>query len=77
MGACDPEWNIPGSLPEWKEVVIDRAASMLQRDKNHPSILICSCGNESYAGENILNRVYSQYFFIIFFVFIIKSTFIS
>ena len=46
-------------------------------NKNHPSILICSCGNESYAGENILNRIYSQYFFIIFFVFIIKSTFIS
>lgn len=46
-------------------------------NKNHPSILIWSCGNESYAGENILNRIYSQYFFIIFFVFIIKSTFIS
>ncbi|MGG7058041.1 glycoside hydrolase family 2 TIM barrel-domain containing protein [Clostridium tertium] len=54
MGACDPEWNIPGSLPEWREIVIDRAESMLQRDKNHPSILIWSCGNESYAGENIL-----------------------
>lgn len=54
MGACEPEWNIPGSFPEWKEVVVDRAASMLQRDKNHPSILIWSCGNESYAGENIL-----------------------
>ena len=54
MGACDPEWNVPGSLPEWREAVIDRAESMLQRDKNHPSILIWSCGNESYAGENIL-----------------------
>ncbi|MGG7141843.1 glycoside hydrolase family 2 TIM barrel-domain containing protein [Clostridium nigeriense] len=54
MGACDPEWNVPGSLPEWRDVVIDRAESMLQRDKNHPSILIWSCGNESYAGENIL-----------------------
>ena len=60
MGACNPEWNIPGSLPEWKEVVIDRAASMLQRDKNHPSILIWSCGNESYAGENILKM--TEYF---------------
>jgi beta-galactosidase len=54
MGACDPAWNVPGSLPEWRDVVIDRAESMLQRDKNHPSILIWSCGNESYAGENIL-----------------------
>lgn len=26
---------------------------MYQRDKNHPSVLIWSCGNESYAGTNI------------------------
>lgn len=57
MGDCDPSWNIPGSLMEWKEAVIDRARSMLERDKNHPSILIWSCGNESYAGENILEMV--------------------
>ncbi|MGM8355604.1 glycoside hydrolase family 2 TIM barrel-domain containing protein, partial (plasmid) [Clostridium perfringens] len=43
-----------GSIPEWKKCVVDRAKSMLERDKNHPSILIWSCGNESYAGENIL-----------------------
>jgi beta-galactosidase len=39
---------------------MDRAISMLERDKNHPSILIWSCGNESYAGEVILNV--SKYF---------------
>ena len=33
---------------------------MLERDKNHPSVLIWSCGNESYAGEDILAM--SQYF---------------
>lgn len=54
MGACEPSWNVPGSLPEWKEAVVDRAKSMLERDKNHPSVLIWSCGNESYAGEDIL-----------------------
>lgn len=54
MGSCEPSWNIPGSIPEWREAVVDRAKSMLERDKNHPSILIWSCGNESYAGENIL-----------------------
>ncbi len=54
MGACEPSWNVPGSLPEWKECVVDRAKSMLERDKNHPSILIWSCGNESYAGKDIL-----------------------
>ncbi|MBD7914986.1 DUF4981 domain-containing protein [Clostridium sp. Sa3CUN1] len=60
MGKCSPEWNIPGSLPEWRDVVVDRAESMLERDKNHPSILIWSCGNESYAGENILEM--TRYF---------------
>lgn len=54
MGACEPSWNVPGSLPQWKACVVDRAKSMLERDKNHPSILIWSCGNESYAGEDIL-----------------------
>lgn len=54
MGDCEPSWNVPGSLTEWKECVVDRAKSMLERDKNHPSVLIWSCGNESYAGEDIL-----------------------
>jgi len=54
MGACEPSWNVPGSLPQWKDCVVDRAKSMVERDKNHPSILIWSCGNESYAGEDIL-----------------------
>lgn len=54
MGECEPSWNVPGSLPEWRDCVIDRAKSMLERDKNHPSIVIWSCGNESYAGEDIL-----------------------
>ncbi len=60
MGAVEPSWNIPGDKPEWENIVMDRAISMLERDKNHPSILIWSCGNESYAGEVILNV--SNYF---------------
>lgn len=55
MGAVEPSWNIPGNKPEWQDIVLDRAISMFERDKNHPSILIWSCGNESYAGEVILN----------------------
>ena len=39
---------------------MDRGRSMLERDKNHPSILIWSCGNESYAGECI--KAMGQYF---------------
>ncbi len=54
MGKVEPSWNIPGNLPEWQDIVLDRAVSMYERDKNHPSILIWSCGNESYAGEVIL-----------------------
>lgn len=53
MGVCEPSWNVPGDLPEWKAAVVDRANSMFQRDKNHPSVLIWSCGNESYAGTGI------------------------
>ena len=60
MGAVEPSWNIPGNKPEWQDIVMDRAISMVERDKNHPSILIWSCGNESYAGEVILNV--SNYF---------------
>lgn len=60
MGKVEPSWNIPGSLPQWRECVLDRARSMFERDKNHTSILIWSFGNESYAGENILAM--SQFF---------------
>ncbi|MFC0323099.1 glycoside hydrolase family 2 TIM barrel-domain containing protein [Gallibacterium melopsittaci] len=55
MGKVEPSWNIPGSDLRWNEIVLDRAKSMYERDKNHPSILIWSCGNESYAGEVLLN----------------------
>ena len=45
---------VPGDRPEWKDMMIDRVESIYQRDKNHPSILIWSCGNESFGGTNIL-----------------------
>ncbi|WP_053360697.1 glycoside hydrolase family 2 TIM barrel-domain containing protein [Bacillus sp. FJAT-27251] len=60
MGVVEPSWNIPGNKPEWQDIVLDRAVSMFERDKNHPSILIWSCGNESYAGEVILEA--TRYF---------------
>lgn len=53
MGACEPSINVPASLPEWKETCLDRAKSMYERDKNHASVLIWSCGNESYCGDDI------------------------
>ena len=53
LGRVEPSWNVPGSRPEWRDCVVDRAKSMFERDKNHVSILFWSCGNESYAGEDI------------------------
>ena len=60
MGACEPSINVPASLPEWKEACLDRARSMYERDKNHASVLIWSCGNESYCGDDI--AAMSDYF---------------
>ncbi|MEN8078336.1 glycoside hydrolase family 2 TIM barrel-domain containing protein [Clostridioides difficile] len=51
---------VPDSREEWRECVLDRAKSMLERDKNHPSIIIWSCGNESLGGKNIY--LMSEYF---------------
>lgn len=44
---------LPNGRPEWRDIVLDRAKSMQERDKNHPCILFWSCGNESYGGKNI------------------------
>ena len=52
-GKIDPSQNVPGSLPEWKDCVVDRARSMFERDKNHVSVLLWSCGNESHMGDCI------------------------
>ncbi|MCW3157674.1 glycoside hydrolase family 2 TIM barrel-domain containing protein [Micropruina sonneratiae] len=45
---------VPGDRPEWRDALLDRAANLLERDKNHPSVVIWSCGNESFGGSNIL-----------------------
>nr|WP_294493261.1 glycoside hydrolase family 2 TIM barrel-domain containing protein [uncultured Mediterraneibacter sp.] len=49
----DYDYIVPNNKPEWLNMMLDRANSMYQRDKNHPSILIWSCGNESYGGKDI------------------------
>jgi len=41
-----------GELPEWRAAMIDRAVSMVERDKNHPSIIMWSLGNECGWGPN-------------------------
>ena len=44
---------VPASDPQWLGAVLDRAKSMYERDKNHASVLIWSCGNESNCGDDI------------------------
>lgn len=39
--------------PDWKEAHIDRVRNMIYRDRNHPSIIIWSLGNESGDGPNM------------------------
>ena len=38
--------------PEWRDAYVDRAARMVERDKNHASIIFWSLGNESSFGDN-------------------------
>ena len=44
---------IPKDREEYLPLLLDRVNSVYQRDKNHPCILIWSCGNESYGGKVI------------------------
>ncbi|MBT3296448.1 MAG: DUF4981 domain-containing protein [Verrucomicrobia bacterium] len=44
--------DIPTKLPEWEAAFVDRMDRMVQRDKNHPSIIMWSLGNESGYGIN-------------------------
>ena len=53
LGAIEPSCNIPGSIPQWKEAVVDRARTNFETFKNHTSVLFWSLGNESYAGDDI------------------------
>ncbi|MFC3491008.1 glycoside hydrolase family 2 TIM barrel-domain containing protein [Glycomyces rhizosphaerae] len=46
--------DYPDSKPAWTAPVIDRAAQMLHRDKNHPSVVIWSLGNEAGGGSNFV-----------------------
>ncbi|MBQ7704433.1 MAG: DUF4981 domain-containing protein [Selenomonadaceae bacterium] len=53
-GGCYRDENtVPGDNPKWLAPLLDRAKSMVERDKNHPAILIWSCGNESCGGKNL------------------------
>mgnify|MGYP000846718659 FL=1 len=44
--------GIPGSRPEWAAACIDRMTRMVLRDRNHPSVILWSLGNEAGFGSN-------------------------
>lgn len=63
MGKVVPsEHTVPGNHEIWWNSVLDRGQSMVERDKNHPCILMWSCGNESYGGKILfaLSEYYRQ-----------------
>ncbi|MBR0265969.1 MAG: DUF4981 domain-containing protein [Clostridia bacterium] len=53
-GRIGPDEMFPGNRKDWEPLLVDRVRSMVGRDRNHPSILIWSCGNESLTGTVIL-----------------------
>ena len=53
MAPGDYSRALPCDRDEWLECMLDRVNSCYQRDKNHPAVLIWSCGNESFGGKVI------------------------
>ena len=50
---ADADYVIPKDHAEFAPLLLDRVRSLYERDKNHPCVLIWSCGNESYGGSVI------------------------
>ncbi|WP_432879011.1 glycoside hydrolase family 2 TIM barrel-domain containing protein [Kribbella sp. CA-245084] len=42
----------PADDPDWAPMMLDRMRRMVERDKNHPSVVIWSLANESHRGRN-------------------------
>ncbi|PZG49748.1 beta-galactosidase [Spongiactinospora gelatinilytica] len=43
----------PSADPRWRDALLDRMRRTVERDKNHPSVIMWSLGNESGTGENL------------------------
>jgi beta-galactosidase len=43
----------PSDDPRWRDAFTDRMRRMVERDKNHPSVIVWSLGNEAGRGENL------------------------
>ncbi len=53
-------WDYFTDSDIWTDAYVDRAARLFERDKNHPSVIMWSLGNESGIGKN--HRAMSDYF---------------
>lgn len=53
-GDHDAEEIHPAYSPAWTASLLDREYSLVERDKNHPSVIVWSLGNESANGQNFL-----------------------
>ena len=53
------DYHLLTKLPEWETAYVDRMRLLLERDKNHPSVIMWSLGNESGFGEN--HRAMARY----------------
>jgi beta-galactosidase len=45
----------PSDDPRWEEACLDRIVRTVERDKNHPSLIIWSLGNEAGTGRNLVS----------------------
>lgn len=53
-GFEDGEWaDNPSAEPQYRDALLDRMARLVERDKNHPSIIMWSLGNEAGTGANL------------------------
>jgi beta-galactosidase/beta-glucuronidase len=49
---CHDPYNVLANDPHWTNAFLERGKRMVERDKNHPSIILWSLGNESGYGPN-------------------------
>lgn len=48
------QWNgNPSAEPQYRDALLDRMQRLVERDKNHPCVIMWSLGNESGTGENL------------------------
>ncbi len=52
--------RIPGDDRQWEPALLDRVEAVFQRDKNRPSVILWSLGNESNGGS-VIHEMYKRF----------------